>query len=68
MRVLGLVFAGTSTEARATTEAFLERTTGLDRVQVAGVEIGLPDGSYVAVADPGGMGASDRSIGPGQSE
>jgi catechol 2,3-dioxygenase-like lactoylglutathione lyase family enzyme len=66
MRVLGLVFAGTSTEARETMTAFLERTMGLERAQVAGVEADLfrlPDGSHVAVASPGGMGATERSIG-----
>ena len=66
MRVLGLVFAGTSTEARETMTAFLERTMGLERVQVAGVEADLfrlPDGSHLAVASPAGMGATERSIG-----
>jgi catechol 2,3-dioxygenase-like lactoylglutathione lyase family enzyme len=66
MRVLGLIFAGTSTKARPTMATFLEHTMGLERVRVAGVEADLfrlPDGSHVAVASPGGMGATARSIG-----
>lgn len=66
MRVLGLVFAGTSTEARPAMSVLLEQTMGLKRVQVAGVEADLfrlPDGSHVAVASPGGMGETVRSIG-----
>jgi glyoxylase I family protein len=66
VRVLGLIFAGTSTEARPTMATFLEQTMGLERVQVAGVEADLfrlPDGSHVAVASPGGIGATARSIG-----
>jgi glyoxylase I family protein len=66
MRVLGLIFAGTSTETRPAMARFLEHTLGLARVQVAGVEADqfrLPDASHVAVASPGGMGATARSIG-----
>jgi hypothetical protein len=66
MRVLGLIFAGTSTEARPAMAAFFEQTMGLERARVAGVEADLfrlPDGSHVAVASPGEMGETARSIG-----
>ncbi len=46
--------------------AFLEGTLQLDRIVVDGVEadlFSLPDGSRVAVASPGGMGDTARSIG-----
>lgn len=66
MHVLGLIFAGTSTEARPAMSLFLEQTMGLRRVEVDGVEADLfvlPDGAQMAVASPGGMGGSSRSIG-----
>jgi catechol 2,3-dioxygenase-like lactoylglutathione lyase family enzyme len=61
-----LIFAGTATEARPAMAKFFEETMGLQRAQVAGIEADLfrlPDGSHVAVASPGGMGATVRSIG-----
>jgi catechol 2,3-dioxygenase-like lactoylglutathione lyase family enzyme len=66
MRVLGLVFAGTATERRAEMAAFAEDVLGLGRAEVGGVEAdlyALPDGSHFAIADPGGMGDTERSIG-----
>ena len=66
MRILGLVFAGTATRERVEMTRFLEDTLGLGRVFVGGVEadlFALPDGSAFAVADPRGMGDTDRSIG-----
>lgn len=66
MRILGLVFAGTATAERAGMARFVEETLGLRRVQIGGVEADmfeLPDGSQFAVADPRGMGNTDRSIG-----
>ncbi|MED7954704.1 VOC family protein [Streptomyces sp. BE303] len=65
MRILGLVFAGTSTPDRSQMADFLGDTLGLPRVEVGGVEADLfelPDGSTFAVASPGGMGAP-RSVG-----
>lgn len=59
MRILGLVFAGTSTPHRSQMAEFLGDTLSLQRVQVDGVEadlFALPDGSTFAVASPGGMG------------
>jgi glyoxylase I family protein len=66
VRVLGLVFAGTATGERAEMTRFVEETLGLPRVATGGVEadlFALPDGSLFAVADPRGMGDTDRSIG-----
>ena len=66
MTILGLIFAGTSTEHRSLMTSFLEDTLALDRVHVDGVEadlFALPDGSTFAVASPGGMGETDRSLG-----
>jgi catechol 2,3-dioxygenase-like lactoylglutathione lyase family enzyme len=66
MRILGLVFAGTATGRRVEMARFVEDTLGLRRVLIGGVEADMfeaPDGSVFAVADPRGMGATDRSIG-----
>ena len=66
MRILGLVFAGTSTPHRSQMADFLGDTLALSRVRVDGVEADLfelPDGSSFAVASPGGMGDTPRSIG-----
>lgn len=65
-RVLGLVFAGTATEQRAEMVRFLRDTLGIAPAEDAGVEADLfelPDGSRFAVADPGGMGETGRSVG-----
>ena len=66
MRILGLVFAGTSTPHRSEMADFLGTTLSLPRAHVDGVEadlFALPDGSSFAVASPGGMGDTPRSIG-----
>ena len=66
MRILGLVFAGTATGRRAEMTRFVQDTLGLARVEVGGVGadlFALPDGAHFAVADPRGMGDTDRSIG-----
>jgi hypothetical protein len=66
MRIQGLVFAGTSTPHRARMAEFLRDTLGLSPALVDGVEADLfelPDGSTFAVASPGGMGDTPRSIG-----
>jgi catechol 2,3-dioxygenase-like lactoylglutathione lyase family enzyme len=66
VRVLGLVFAGTATGQRAEMTRFVQDILDLPRVQIGGVEadmFALPDGSQFAVADPRGMGDTDRSIG-----
>jgi len=59
-------FAGTATEHRAEMALFVQDILGLRRTQIGGVEAdlyALPDGSHFAVADPRGMGDTDRSIG-----
>ncbi len=66
MRILGLVFAGSSTDRRAEMARFASGVLGLERVAVAGAEadmFALPDGSWFAVAGPRGMGDTARSIG-----
>jgi catechol 2,3-dioxygenase-like lactoylglutathione lyase family enzyme len=66
MRILGLVFAGTSTNERPEMVRFLRETLGLEQVKVSGVEADvfeLPDGARFAVADPRGMGDTSRSVG-----
>jgi catechol 2,3-dioxygenase-like lactoylglutathione lyase family enzyme len=66
MRILGLTFAGTATDRRGEMSRFLIETLHLQPITVDGVEadlFGLPDGSQFAVASPGGMGATARSIG-----
>ena len=66
MRVLGLVFAGTATERRAETSRFVSQVLGLPQTAVGGVTADLfelPDGSFFAVAGPGELGDTTRSIG-----
>jgi hypothetical protein len=66
MRILALTFAGTSTSHRTQMVSFLRDTMSIAEVQVAGIEANvfeLPDGSTFAVASPGGMGETGRSIG-----
>jgi hypothetical protein len=66
MRILGLTFAGTASEHRDEMSRFLRDVLGLQPVSVDGVEadlFSLPDGSEFAVASPGGMGDTARSIG-----
>lgn len=66
MRILGLTFAGTATEHREEMSNFLRDRLHLEQVGVDGVEadlFSLPDGSQFAVAFPGGMGDTTRSIG-----
>lgn len=66
MRVLGICFAGTSTAERQPMAKFVSEVLGVASRQVEGVEADLfelPDGSSFAVASPGGMGHSARSLG-----
>jgi glyoxylase I family protein len=66
MRVLGICFAGTSTEERQRMAQFVSGVLGMAPRPVDGVEADLfelPDGSTFAVASPGGMGESARSLG-----
>lgn len=66
MELLGICFAGTGTSQRLPMAQFVGQVLGLPQVEVAGVEADLfrfPDGSSFAVASPGGMGESERSLG-----
>ncbi|HZG95304.1 MAG TPA: hypothetical protein VEZ46_11390 [Mycobacteriales bacterium] len=66
MDVLGICFAGTSTGHRVEMTRFVAEVLGLSRRVVEDVDaelFGLPDGSSFAVASPGEMGQSARSIG-----
>ena len=66
MRILGICFAGTSTDQRRQMSKFVGEVLGLPARHVAGVEadmFGLPDGSAFAVASVGGMGETTRSLG-----
>lgn len=61
VRVLGICFAGTSSDHRAHIVQFAVDVLGLARRHVEGVEAELfemPYGSSFAVASPGGMGES----------
>ena len=63
MRILGLVFASSPTERRPEMTQFVAETLGLERIQVGGATadmFGLPDGSYLAVADPRAVGDTSR--------
>jgi glyoxylase I family protein len=64
--VRGIVFAGTATESRAEMRQFAQEVLGMTPAVVGGVEadlFDLPDGSSFAVASPGGMGRTERSLG-----
>jgi hypothetical protein len=66
VRILGICFAGTSTPQRRLMSEFVSDVLGLPGRRTEGVEADLfvlPDGSSFAVASPGGMGASTRSLG-----
>jgi hypothetical protein len=66
VHVLGICFAGTATPQRQAMSEFVNTVLGLPARQVEGVEADLfqlPDGSSFAVASPGGMGDSARSLG-----
>jgi catechol 2,3-dioxygenase-like lactoylglutathione lyase family enzyme len=66
VRILGICFAGTSTPQRRQMTEFVAGVLGLPARRVEGVEadlFALPDGSSFAVASPGGMGDSTRSLG-----
>lgn len=66
MKIQGIVFAGTGTDARPQMTAFARDVLGMAPAQVVGVEadlFDLPDGSSFAVASAGGMGVTERSIG-----
>jgi hypothetical protein len=66
VRVLGICFAGTSTPRRRAMTEFVSEVLCVPQHHAEGVEADLfklPDGSSFAVASPGGMGDSARSLG-----
>ncbi len=66
MRVLGITFVGTATRRRPEMVKFLAEVVNLPRREAPDVEADLfelADGSTFAVASPGGMGATERSVG-----
>lgn len=66
MHILGICFAGSSTPRRRAMAEFMSGVMGVPQIHVEGVEADLfrlPDGSSFAVASPGGMGDSARSLG-----
>ncbi len=66
MKLLGICFGGTSTGQRLPMTQFVGQVLGLPQIHVDGVEADLfkfPDGSSFAIASPGGMGESARSLG-----
>lgn len=66
MDILGICFAGTSTTNRQPMTEFVADVLCLPPQHVDGVEanlFSLPDGSTFAVASPGGMGETARSLG-----
>jgi hypothetical protein len=66
VHILGICFAGTSTRQRRLMSEFVSEVLGVPSRHVEGVEADLfelPDGSSFAVASPGGMGDSARSLG-----
>ncbi|HET6877564.1 MAG TPA: VOC family protein [Jatrophihabitans sp.] len=66
MRILGLRFAGTATEHRDEMRVFVNEVLSLPSVRIEGSDADmfeLPDGSTFAVAAPGEMGETHRSVG-----
>jgi glyoxylase I family protein len=66
VEILGIAFAGSSSDRRAEMSAFVEHILGLPRTFVDGVEADLcdlPGGVWFAVASLGGMGSTERTIG-----
>lgn len=66
MQILGLVFAGTSTDRRAEMTRFAADVLGLAAASVDGASADmfeLPDGSTFAVAGPRELGETSRTVG-----
>lgn len=66
MQLLGVVFVGTSTAERAEMRAFVTDVLGLEQMDRPDVEADLfrlHDGASFAIASPGAMGPTKRSIG-----
>lgn len=66
MRVLGVVFVGTSTAERDQMRVLVRDVLGLEQLHRPDVEaemFRLQEGTTFAIASPGGMGPTERSIG-----
>jgi glyoxylase I family protein len=66
MHVLGVVFVGTSTAQRGPMARFVQDVLGFEQLDRPDVEADLflvGGGATFAIAFPGGMGPTDRSIG-----
>lgn len=66
MQLLGVVFVGTSTAERDQMRRFVTDVLGLEQMDRPDIEadvFGLHDGASFAIASPGGMGPTKRSIG-----
>lgn len=66
MQVLGVVFVGTSTAKRDQMRAFVKDVLGLEQLHRPDVEADmfrLQEGTTFAIASPGGMGPTERSVG-----
>jgi hypothetical protein len=66
MLIKGIAFAGVATNSRSEMSLFVENVLDMSRAHIGGIEadlFALPDGSTFAVASPGGMGDTERSLG-----
>jgi hypothetical protein len=66
VRILGVVFVGTATEHRAEMTAFARDVLQLDPTRIGGVDadlFALANDTLFAVASPGEMGETRRSVG-----
>jgi catechol 2,3-dioxygenase-like lactoylglutathione lyase family enzyme len=66
VQVLGVVFVGTATAERDQMSVFVRDVLGLEQLHRPDVEADmfrLQEGSTFAIASPGGMGPTERSIG-----
>jgi len=66
MRIKGITFVGTRTEARSEMGAFVREVLGLTPTQVEGIDaevFALPDGSTFAVTSTDGPDGAERTIG-----
>jgi catechol 2,3-dioxygenase-like lactoylglutathione lyase family enzyme len=66
VQIRGVVFVGTSTAQRDQMCIFARDVLGLEQLERPEVEANLfrlPDGATFAIASPGGMGETERSIG-----
>jgi hypothetical protein len=66
LNILGVTFVGTGTSRRREMVQFLDHVLGLAQLQADDIEADLftlADGSTFAVASPGGMGETQKTVG-----